>query len=82
MGKHVDERMVSSWGQVLERSFWAAVDTGLGIVALEGVTPLEIPTSSTWQIIGFTVAVSFVKNVTRYRLGFLNPARDIDPTIR
>lgn len=69
-----------NWLDVLERSFWTAVETGLGLIVVEASGLAAIPDKALWSAIGISTVIAFVKNVSKQRLAFLNPSNDIDPS--
>lgn len=56
-----------TWGEVLERSLWTALESGLAVLGTDSFL-INIPDSAMLYVVGFSTGIAFVKNVARQRL--------------
>jgi hypothetical protein len=55
----------TNWPDVLERSWWTALETTFGLIAVDFWVVL--PDHANWQIVAIATGVAFVKNIIKNR---------------
>lgn len=60
----------AAWKDILERSAWTALESGIGVLGVDGFI-VDLPDQATLAVIGISTLVAFVKNVGRQRLAVL-----------